>query len=858
MIGERRVVRIGYVLLAVTTLCSTGAAQTLYWTERGSGTVRRMTPGGGEIETLVDRIVDRPTDVLQDSANGVIYWLDPSVGRLARSGLDGTGVETVSLFGSGVQLGGLALDSVRGQLYLGVSTRDGATDNGTIKRVDVNSGDVSDIVELPGTVARQIAVDSSGGKLYWTQPGQVRRANLDGSVIEQLAGAVGPGPAGIALDLNGGKIYFGDGAPFVAGGLIVRRMNLDGSSVEDVFSSFDGPWPAVMAVDGVEERVFWSNGSMVSSVRFDGTALSQLDLDSHVVSGFSLESTTGTIVWSDTIDGRIRRADVAGGNTQVLVERVMEDPAGITLDLDAGLLYWTAPSHSSGTNRIMRSALDGSQREVLLTSESNPPGTLVMPLGLAVAVDTGAIFFTEQFNAIRRLDVASGLVDTLVDQSIGNPSSVVVDPIEEHFFWIGGGRLMRSNLDGTGILELGEAESPLALDVTGRKLYFTRSEALSATILRANLDGSQVEELGAPVGQVVSIAVDESGGKLFWTDPTSNVVRRANLDGTNVEIIASFSASHLRGIAFHPVERRVYWTDSLGPKIVRANPDGSEQQTLVSGGQVTEAGFMQVGLAVDAEAGQLYFSASASGKIRRLDLASLKLATVSEAGNPRGVALDPTGGHVVWADMSGNGSIRRVRFDGSGGETLVQNFVDNPRHIALDLARGKMYWADRMGGSGNLIRRANLDGSGAEDLIAGLGISAPEGVALDLVADKLYWTATGSGVMRANLDGTSVETVVVSEASALGGIELDVERHQLYWVDSGAGAIMRASLDGTDVLAVASGLDMPVGLAINSHGVAVEEGVAIPTVSEWGMVAMILMMLTAGTLVVRSRPLCCR
>ena len=81
-----------------------------------------------------------------------------------------------------------------------------------------------------------------------------------------------------------------------------------------------------------------------------------------------------------------------------------------------------------------------------------------------------------------------------------------------------------------------------------------------------------------------------------------------------------------------------------------------------------------------------------------------------------------------------------------------------------------MYWTD----SGtNKIQRANLDGSGVEDLITS-GLSDPRGLALDLGAGKMYWTDRGTDkIQRANLDGSRVEDLVTSGLSSPSGLALD-------------------------------------------------------------------------------------
>lgn len=83
-------------------------------------------------------------------------------------------------------------------------------------------------------------------------------------------------------------------------------------------------------------------------------------------------------------------------------------------------------------------------------------------------------------------------------------------------------------------------------------------------------------------------------------------------------------------------------------------------------------------------------------------------------------------GRMYWTEAGGH-KIRRANLDGTGVQDLVTTGVVNPHGIALDLGSGKMYWTDF--GTGK-IQRANLDGSGAEDLMTGLSI--PVGIALEL------------------------------------------------------------------------------------------------------------------------------
>ena len=141
---------------------------------------------------------------------------------------------------------------------------------------------------------------------------------------------------------------------------------------------------------------------------------------------------------------------------------------------------------------------------------------------------------------------------------------------------------------------------------------------------------------------------------------------------------------------------------------------------------------------------------------------------------------DRTAGKMYWTDTS-TAKIQRANLDGSGVEDLVTSGLSFPLGLALDVGAGKMYWTDAGRAK---IQRANLDGSGVEDLVTS-GLSFPLGLALDVGAGKMYWTDTSTAkIQRANLDGSGVEDLV----TGLGrprGLALDVGAGKMYWTDLG-------------------------------------------------------------------------
>ncbi len=155
-----------------------------------------------------------------------------------------------------------------------------------------------------------------------------------------------------------------------------------------------------------------------------------------------------------------------------------------------------------------------------------------------------------------------------------------------------------------------------------------------------------------------------------------------------------------------------------------------------------------------------------------------------------GLAVDAAGGKIYWTEF-GTAKVFRANLDGSGTEDIA-NGPSGPEGIALDLGAGKVYWTDDIGS----IQRANLDGGGVKTVVP--GISNPAGLALDLVNGKLYWTDTGTDtVARADLDGSNVETIVPATTGVNAAMAVDGMRGKVYWYETGDASVYRANLDGT-------------------------------------------------------------
>jgi DNA-binding beta-propeller fold protein YncE len=196
-------------------------------------------------------------------------------------------------------------------------------------------------------------------------------------------------------------------------------------------------------------------------------------------------------------------------------------------------------------------------------------------------------------------------------------------------------------------------------------------------------------------------------------------------------------------------------------------------------------------------------------------------------------------GRLFVLDLSGN-RVFSVNPDGSDRKVIVTE-CRHPDGIAVDVEGGHIYWTNM--GVPNLndgsIERADLDGRNRKTIVPQGGTFTPKQLQLDKRTGKLYWSdREGMRVLRANLDGSAVETLVETgrgdadrrdQTKWCVGIAVDARRGQFYWTqkgpdDAGLGRILRAQIElptgqsasnRTDIEVLFDGLPEPIDLELD-------------------------------------------
>ncbi|MCR9064014.1 MAG: choice-of-anchor D domain-containing protein [Cytophagales bacterium] len=235
----------------------------------------------------------------------------------------------------------------------------------------------------------------------------------------------------------------------------------------------------------------------------------------------------------------------------------------------------------------------------------------------------------------------------------------------------------------------------LAVNNNTQELFFTSGSPYK--IFKKKFDGTLEQEIYSSSGEsIYNIEVDETNAKIYWVE--NQKIKRANLDGTNVETIIDVTTDvYIRSLAL--TGSNLYWSErfynttnfSNTYYLKKSSLDGSSVSTI------------------------------------HTEVVSFSGSPVTQ-GTIYDMEVDESNGHIYWASYTAD-AIFRKNSDGSGGVTTVLNstYVLSPRALALDVPNNKIYWTDSDATFDNL-RSSNLDGSNV--ILLSSAASDPYGLAL--------------------------------------------------------------------------------------------------------------------------------
>lgn len=263
---------------------------------------------------------------------------------------------------------------------------------------------------------------------YYSETGfgdTVSRLNINSDITaatnDNLVSIPNQDPRAIAIDHTNLMVYYANGSA-------IWKANLDGTGQALVTTTLGGPGD--IEIDSTNSTLYFSTGSgtpadrRIMSVGTDGTGLATI----HDASTLAITNPLDTTITTNEI-------------------------ANISLDLDNGLLYWTADNGAvAGRTALNSSALAGGTATQHFVADGR--GTAINKMD--IDFDTGTVYYTvgSDTNEVRSSTLGGASVTTLYDSSdgIGRPAAIALDPDSDDVFFSVGGTMYQGSTDGTAAL----------------------------------------------------------------------------------------------------------------------------------------------------------------------------------------------------------------------------------------------------------------------------------------------------------------------------------------------------------------------------------------------------------------------
>lgn len=308
------------------------------------------------------------------------------------------------------------------------------------------------------------------------------------------------------------------------------------------------------------------------------------------------------------------------------------------------------------------------------------------------------------------------------------------------------------------------------------------------------------------------LTIDRPAQRLYWNDGKLSRIESSDLDGKNRKVIIT-NAPHPYGLVV--VGNHIYWTDWETQALHRADKLNGSDSVVIRG---KLSGLMDV-RSVQSDNIAENACGTNNGGCSHL---CLRNPTSFTCACPTGLRMAKGSKKVcethpsTYLLVAARYSLVRISLDTDDywDVSLPIEAVDRVTDVDFHYEKQLFFFTDI---ERHLIQCVHTDNFSNVISVIHTNISSPDGVAVDWVADNLYWTNTGyRRIEVSRLDGSNRKVLIKDDIQDPRSIAVFPGKGYLYWTDWGEPRIERSLLDGTSRKTIASTeLTFPVGLTID-------------------------------------------
>ncbi|XP_063382257.1 low-density lipoprotein receptor-related protein 2 isoform X1 [Cydia fagiglandana] len=236
--------------------------------------------------------------------------------------------------------------------------------------------------------------------LVFTTRTEIRAVNLDpkstGTPFKPVVNLTNV--VGVEFDYADNKLFFTQIRPW-AKIAWMPSTNPDPSTIQNILQKNINP--EGIAYDWTQKKIYWTDSSnnSIYAMNLDGSMIvmiARVERPRAIV----VHPCNGTLYYTDWgrfgTSGKIYRTTMAGSLKKAIIDKDLSQPSGLTIDFEDSMLYWT----DAVREKIERSKMDGSEREVLISATIYP---------FAITVFRNYIYWTDlQLRGVYRAEKHTG------------------------------------------------------------------------------------------------------------------------------------------------------------------------------------------------------------------------------------------------------------------------------------------------------------------------------------------------------------------------------------------------------------------------------------------------------------------